>query len=173
MVGLNNGLRVSVFTFSTRQKCRGHELKGDKMQDKNEIAKINHFLTVVSPIVVEVIKTILQSLDWQVKQEGCGPDMVFAIKQDEKEAQFYLHNLFLEIATIDRDAQPLMFDENLRDFDYFLAKMGQLIASKLNVLFKMLGQENMDAAIESITKDAKQYERIRIWRFDNKSTSKK
>ena len=142
------------------------------MQDNNEIAKINHFLAAVSHVVVEVVKTILQSLDWQVKQQGCGLDMVFSIKQDKKEAEFYLHNLFLEIATIDRDAQPLMFDENLRDFDYFLAKMGQLIASKLNVLFKMLGQEDMDAAIESIAKDSKQYERIRIWRFDNKPANK-
>ncbi|MCX5637382.1 MAG: hypothetical protein NTX52_06785, partial [Planctomycetota bacterium] len=75
--------------------------------------------------------------------------------------------------TIDRDAQPLMFDENLRDIDYFLAKMARLIQSKLNVLFQLLGQEDMDAAIESITKDSKQYERIRIWRFDNKPTVEK
>jgi len=143
------------------------------MQDKNEIAEINHFLAVVSPIVVEVIKTILQSLDWQVKQEGCGLDMVFAIKQNDKEAEFYLHNLFLEIATIDRDQDPLQFDENLWDFDYFLAKMARGIQSKLNVLFKMFGQEDMDAAIESITKDSKQYERIRIWRFDSKPTVEK
>ena len=143
------------------------------MQDNNEIAKINQFLTVVSPVVVEVVKSILQSLDWQVKQKGCGLDLAFSIKQDKKEAEFYLRNLFLEIDTIDRDEDPLMFDENLHDFDYFMAKMGQLIASKLNVLFKLLGQEDMDAAVESITKDARQYERIRIWRFDNKPTSKK
>jgi hypothetical protein len=173
MVGLKNELYVLVFTFSTRQKRRCHELKGDEMQDENEIAKINHFLAVVSPIVVDVVKTILQSLDWQVKQQGCGLDIVFAIKQDKKEAQFYLHNLFLEIVTIDRDAQPLMFDENLRDIDYFLAKMARGIQSKLNVLFKMFGHEDMDAAIDSITKDSKQYERIRIWRFDSKPTVEK
>jgi hypothetical protein len=161
------------FTCSVEQQYKHPELKRNEMQDKNEIAKINHFLTVVSPIVVEVIKTILQSLDWQVKQQGCGLDLFFSIKQDEKEAQFYLHNLFLEIATIDRDAQPLMFDENLRDFDYFLAKMARLIQSKLNVLFQLLGQEDIDAAIESITKDSKQYERIRIWRFDSKPTVEK
>jgi len=31
-----------------------------------------------------------------------------------------------------------------------------------------LGQQDIDAAIDNITKDAKQYERIRIWRFDQK-----
>ncbi len=134
----------------------------------NEIAKINQFLAAVSPVIVEVIQTILQSLDLQVKQQGCGLDMAFAIKQDKKEAEFYLHNLFLEIATVDRDQDSLQFDENLRDFDYFLAKMARGIQSKLNVLFKMLGQDDMDAAIESISKDSKQYERIRIWRFDQK-----
>jgi len=143
------------------------------MQDKNEIAKINHFLSVVSPVVVEVVKSIFQALNWQVKQQGFGLDLVFSIKKVEKEVQFHLHNLFLEIAAIDRDAQPLMFDEKLRDFDYFLAKMGQLIASKLNVLFRLFGHEDLNVAIEDIIKDSKQYERIRIWRFDNKPAGKK
>jgi len=173
MVSLNNDLCVLVLTFLVEQQYKHPEMKGNKMQDKNEIAKINHFLSVVSPMVVGVVKTILQSLDWQVEQKGDGLDMVFAIKQDEKAAQFYLHNLFLEIATIDRDEQPLMFDENLRDFDYFLAKMARLIQSKLNVLFQLLGRQDIDAAIEIITKDSKQYERIRIWRFDENDSEQK
>jgi hypothetical protein len=172
MEGLNNELYVLVLTFSVKQQYKYPEMKGIPMQNQIEMEKINHFVSLVSPVVVDIVKTILQSLDWQVKQQGCGLDMVFAIKQDKKEAQFYLHNLFLEIVTIDRDAQPLMFDENLRDFDYFLAKMARGIQSKLNVLFQLLGQEDVDAAIESITKDSKQYERIRIWRFDSKPIGK-
>jgi len=173
MVSLNNGPCVLVLTFLVEQQYKHPEMKGHKMQDKNEIAKINHFLSVVSPMVVEVIKTILQSLDWQVEQKGDGLDMVFAIKQDEKTAQFYLHNLFLEIATIDRDSQPLMFDENLRDFDYFLAKTARIVASRINILLRLIKAENVDAAIENIVQDAKQYERVRIWRFDQTDTDKK
>jgi hypothetical protein len=79
----------------------------------------------------------------------------------------------LEITTIDRDKQPLRFDESLRDFDYFLAKTSRTVASKLNVLFHLFGQEDMDAAIENIAKDAKRYERIRIWRFDRNDSEQK
>jgi len=138
------------------------------MQNQEEIKRMNHFLCMVSPIIIHIVRTILQSLSYEVSQKGSGFDLVFSIKAGEKEAEFYLHNLFLEIATIDRDEQPLRFDENLRDFDYFLSKMARVIQSKLNVLLHFLGAEDVDAAIENITKDAKQYERIRIWKVDQK-----
>lgn len=138
------------------------------MQSQKEIEKINRFLYMALPVVTEIVKTILQSLGYKIYQKGSGLDLVFSIKQNEKEAEFYLQNLFLEIASIDRDEVPLRFDKNLRDFDYFLAKMVRVIESKLRVLFHLFGEEDIDAAIENITKDAKQYERIRIWRFDNK-----
>jgi len=142
------------------------------MQDQIEIAKINAFLSLASPVVVGVVRTILQTLNFQVKEEGDGLELAFSIKRDEKEAKFYFHNLLLEIATIDRDEQPLRFDERLRDFDYFLAKTSRTVASKLNVLFRLFGQEDMEAAIENIAKDAKRYERIRIWRFDRNPNRK-
>jgi hypothetical protein len=72
----------------------------------------------------------------------------------------------LEIVTIDRDEEPLRFDEGLKDFDYFLAKMGRAINSKMRVVFEVLKEDDLDAAVENICKDAKDYERIRIWRFD-------
>jgi hypothetical protein len=143
------------------------------MQNQMEIEKINRFLCMVLPIITEIVKTILQSLNYQVIQKGHGLDLVFSIKSDKKEAEFYLHNLFLEIATVDRDEEPLRFDERLRDFDFFLAKTARVVESKLNVLFHLFGEEDVDAAIENITKDAKQYERIRIWRLDRKPSSER
>jgi hypothetical protein len=143
------------------------------MQNQKEIAKINHFLSLVLPIVVDVARTILQSFDWQVKEEGHGLDLAFSIKSGEKEIKFFMYNLLMEIATIDRDEDPPRFDENLRDFDFFLAKTVRLTQSKLQVLFQLLKEENVDVAIENITQDAKQYERIRIWRFDQKKPTLK
>ena len=136
------------------------------MQNQKEITRINSFLTMVLPIVVDVTKRILQSSDFQVTEKGCGLDLVFLIKHEEKEAEFHLHNLFLEIATVDRDEAQLRFDEKLQDFDYFLAKMVRTLESKLRVLFHLFGDEDVDAAIDNIARDAKQYERIRVWRFD-------
>lgn len=143
------------------------------MQDQMEIAKINAFLSLASPIVVDVVRTILQTLDFQVKEESSGLKLAFSIKRDEKEVKFYFQNLLLEITTIDRDQEPLRFDEDLRDFDYFLGKTSRTVASKLNILFRLFGEQDMDAAIESIARDAKRYERIRIWRFDLNDSKKK
>ena len=136
------------------------------MQNQKEITRINSFLTLVLPAVVDVTKRILQSLDFQVIEKGQGLDKVFSIKAAEKEAEFHLHNLFLEIATVDRDEEPLRFDEKLQDFDYFMNKMIRNVESKLRILFHLFGEEDVEKAIENITKDAKLYDRIRILRID-------
>ena len=80
-----------------------------------ELETIASFLSFVTPVVTELVTAALKSYRWQVKQEGQGLELVFLIKVDEKEIQFNLHNLLLEIATPDRDQQPLQFDEGLRD----------------------------------------------------------
>jgi hypothetical protein len=138
------------------------------MQNQIEIEKINNFLSLVSPVVVAIVKTILQTLGCNIKEEGSGLDLAFHIKSEGREVQFFLNNLLLEIATVDRDEDPFQFDENLRDFDYFLRKTVHVVESKLNVLFQLFGQDDVEAAMENITKDAKQYERIRIWKVDRK-----
>jgi len=143
------------------------------MQDEKEIARINRFLCFVSPIVIAQVKMLLQAAGMDIDQEGHGLDTAFCIRSGGKEAKFFMHNLLLEIATIDRDEEPLRFDENLRDFVFFAAKTARLVESKLNVLSHLFGQEDVDAAIENISQNAEQYERIRIWRFDGKETNKK
>jgi len=42
------------------------------MQNAKEIARINHFLHAVLPIVAEIVRTILQSLGYKVYQKGIG-----------------------------------------------------------------------------------------------------
>jgi len=143
------------------------------MQDQKEMTQINQFLCMITPIVTSQVKMLLESAGLQVEEEGFGLDAGFSIKCGQRQLKFYLQNLLLEIATIDRDEEPLRFDENLRDFDYFLAKTARITESKLNVLFHLFGEEDMDAAIENIAQDAKQYERVRIWRFDQTDTDKK
>jgi hypothetical protein len=138
------------------------------MQNQIEIEKINNFLSSVSPVVVAIVKTILQTLGCDVREEGSGLGLAFHIKSEGKEVQFFLNNLLLEIATVDRDEDPLQFDENLRDFDYFLRKTAHVVESKLNVLFQLFGQDDVEAAIENIGQLAKQYERIRIWKVNQK-----
>lgn len=143
------------------------------MQNDKETDRINNFLCMVSPIVAGFAKSQLLSTGLQVTQEGRGLSTAFSVKKNDREAKMYLQNLLLEIATIDRDEEPLRFDENLRDFDFFLAKTARLTESKLKVLFHLFGEDDVDTAIENIAKDAKQYERIRIWQIDQKKTTRK
>jgi len=145
-------------------------MRKNRQQNSNQAGRISQFLTFILPIVAEIVKRALQSSDLNVNQEGFGLDMAFSIKAGEKEIKFYLHNLLLEIATIDRDEVPLRFDEKLRDFDYFLAKTIHLTESKLKVLFHLLREDDVQIALKNISLDSKQYERIRIWQFD-KGTS--
>ena len=138
------------------------------MQNQTEITKITQFLHLISPIVADVVRTFLQAIKLQVTEQGSGLDLAFQIRLGEKEAKLFLHNLLLEIATIDRDEEPLRFDERLNDFESFLKKATHLTSGRLCMLLRLLGEDDLDKAVESICADANQYERIRIWRFDQK-----
>ena len=93
---------------------------------------------------------LCQSTGAKVREQGRGLDLSLLIKSGKKKTKFFLHNLFLEIATVDRDDDPLRFDERLRDFDFFLAKMTRLAQNKLKIIFHLLLEEDVDAAIFGI-----------------------
>ena len=145
-------------------------MRSNYNQNCDQAIKISRFLATATPIVVEIVKSILRTCDCQIEQKGSALELALTIKKDEKEAEFYLQNLLLEIACVDRDEKPLRFDEYLLDFDYFLTKTARITQSKLKVLFHLLREEDADVAIENISRDANQYERIRIWKFDHKPT---
>ena len=142
-------------------------------QKEQDNERINRFIYLVLPLVTAFVKTILESCGLQVEKQGQGLDTAFSISKDSKNTKMYLHNLLLEIATIDRDEKPLRFDERLQDFDFFMTKAARLIESKLRILFHLLGQEDMDKAIEKITQEAKHYQRIRILKIDQKKQDDK
>ena len=139
------------------------------MRNQKEIERINRFICLVSPIVAESIKNLLRLAGLEVSQQSQGLSTVLSIEKDDKQAKMYLHNLLLEIATIDRDEEPLRFDARLRDFNFFTAKTVRLTQSKLKIFFHLFAEEDMDAVIENISQEAKDYERIRIWQFDRKN----
>ena len=84
------------------------------------------------------------------------------------EARFYLQNLFLGIATVDRDREPLKFDERLKDTELLVGKIAHCVESKLRVFFLLLDETDIDAALNKIARDAEQYERVRTWTFYRK-----
>jgi hypothetical protein len=133
------------------------------MQEKE---KITRFIAFALPVVCDLVEKLFTSLGFQIEKKGKGLQTYFEISSGEKEIQFHIHNLILEIATIDRDQNPLRFDEKLSDFDYFAQKTTRLTESKLKVLVRLLGEDDVDKAIEQISTDSDDYERIRIWKIE-------
>jgi hypothetical protein len=119
------------------------------------------------PFILCSTKSFLQAAGLKVEEENYGMDTTLHIKSGKKEIALYMGNLFLEVATVDRDERPLRFDERLCRFDYFIDKVSRAVLSKLKILFILLGHEDIDEAMESITDLAADYERIRIVKLDN------
>ena len=138
------------------------------MNNQTEITKINIFLTLTAPVVIGFVKTLLDAADFEVTQEGSGSDFAFGVKSGEQYIKFFLQNLLLEIATVDRDAEPLKFDERLADVDFFLSKTADVVESKLRILPLLLGETDVDTAIENVISQADKYERLRIIKLDQK-----
>lgn len=138
------------------------------MQDPNEITKINEFLSLAAPFVISRVKMLFESLGLEVQEEGRDNDLAFIIKSGEVKVTFLPYNMMLDIASLDRKAIPLKFDENVWQLDFFLAKTAPIIESKLRVVFETLAADGLDMAIERVCKGARSDERLRVWKFDPK-----
>jgi len=134
------------------------------MDRDQEAVKIAGFLTVAAPTITRLARMVLESHRYQVREEGVGFELVLSISTGHGEVRFFLRNLFLEVATLDRDEEPLRFDQDLLDFGYFLSKTADLIRSKLKLLLHLLETESVEEACKKIQADASGYERVRIWR---------
>ena len=137
------------------------------MEEDLEILKIGNFLSGVQPIVVEYVRTILKPHGFEIQETGSGLNISLSIKSKGKEVTFCLCNLLLEIATVDRDTEPLKFDERILDFPSFLLKLAHLTEAKLRILFCILEEDNPEAAIKRIEANSAGYERILICHFDD------
>ena len=115
-----------------------------------ELAKIARFLGVLAPFIQETVKRSLVASGFEVVASGKGFNLSYDIRHEDKRAVFYFRNMYLEIATIDRDTEPLQFDERLGDYRYFLSKTFNVIKSKLDILHKLLKSKDTDKTIDEI-----------------------
>jgi hypothetical protein len=128
--------------------------------------KIWSFVEFIAPLVSAIATALIRSAGWQVSQTGSGRDTILTIQDKDRQFQFFLENLLLEIVTVDRDAQPLVFDESILEPETFLKKTLRALASKLNILFCFMAEADVEAAVDKISRQAENYERIRILRMD-------
>lgn len=141
------------------------------MPNQADSLKISQFLAVMTPVIATIVKRALRSYGLSVEEQGQGLKTVFVIKFGEKQVEFHLHNLLLEITTIDRDEQPLRFDEKLTDIVHFMTKTIRITEDKLKILTTVLSEENPEAAIAKIRKESNRYERINFWTVDPKEVN--
>lgn len=141
------------------------------MQDPNEIEKINDFLSQAAPFVISQVKMLFESLGLEIKEEGSGADLAFLIKSGKTKLKFLPYNMMLDIASIDRKATPLKFDQNVWDLSFFLAKTGHVVETRMRFIFQMLTANNTDEAVERVCRLIKSGEEVHIWELDPENTA--
>jgi hypothetical protein len=119
-------------------------------QDDIESNKIAAFLTVTGKVIAEIVRLLLVRFGCRVSVKGQGLELQYDVACGDMKATLYFRNLYLEIATLDRDADPLQFDEKLSDYTYFLSKASFVIRSKLEILLKLLKSEDVNKTIDEI-----------------------
>jgi len=128
------------------------------MQNQSETEKINQFISTVSPIIVGHVRLMFEATGAKVHQHGRGLEVVLSIKSGKKEIRFSLQNLFLEVATIDREEVAPRFDEKLLDYNFFLDKMLRSARSKTRILFQLLLEQDVDIATEGTNQNRELYD---------------
>jgi len=138
-----------------------------KFKTEKDRQQIEKFLNLIGNLITGMVRRILLEKRFKVKEEGEGLNLIFEVHKDKSShyAKFYFHNLFLEIATKDRDAERLEFDERLVDSGYSLFKTLRIVESKMKPLLLAMSEENPKKGIEKVMKLAPKYERLRVlWR---------
>jgi len=139
----------------------------NSIQDCPETHKIADFLSANEQVITEIVKKLLIMCNCDVLTNGQGLELRFYLSFGETKAVFYFRNLFLEIATIDRDADPLQFDDKLHDYHYFMSKASFIIKSKLEILLRLLKSDDTDKTIDEIFNEFNG-ERIIIEKIENR-----
>lgn len=130
-----------------------------------------------SSIVHECVEQILESKGFSYEKRKKGWEEFYEIKAKDKsdvKVEFFLHNLYLEIATKDRDLEPLEWDSRLLDFSFFRKKIADVISSKIRPLLIAFSTDDAKKLDERLTKLAKNEGfRMRMWRWDKEEDKEK
>lgn len=124
-----------------------------------------------SSYVHRCVEMILQKEGCSYEKKKTGWDEFYEIRVEGKsdaKVQFFLYNLYLEIATKDRDIKPLEWDTQLLDFSFFKEKMADVIYSKIRPLLVTLSTDDAKEMDEKLTKLAKggNYAHMRMGHWD-------
>ena len=111
-----------------------------------------------SPVVKRCVQEILEKEGYSYEKKLGGWEEFFEVKTKDGrdgKAEFFLKNLYLEIATKDRDDELLEWDARLLDFSFFREKVTGVISSKIRPLLIILSTDDTEKMEEKLTEWAK------------------
>lgn len=109
------------------------------MQNRIENPKINQFIQgMLEQNCVDFIKVHLQAAFQDVQQKGTGLDAVFHINFNGNKTKFFVKDLLIELAAIDKNEEPLRYDEDLCRLQYFQAKFEMVSTKMINLMLEQL-----------------------------------
>ena len=128
-----------------------------------------------SPVVKGCVQHILkkEGYSWETKEKGWEEFFEITVKnRSDTTVQFFLHNLYLEIATKDRDDELLEWDMKLFDFSFFREKVIRIIFEKIRPLFIALSTDDTEKLKKKLRQFAKDEGfRMRMAIFDENKGS--
>lgn len=143
----------------------------NEKQVKQEYIKINLFLNKAAPLVLNLLEDIFRDHNIDFTRAGQGLNMKYDLKKGQLSSTMFLGNLFLEIATVDRDSEPLIYDKRLNDFKFFIARLKDVINSKIAVLIPLMEGKDIEEAKKIAKKRHSSYERFIIKELDPENMS--
>jgi hypothetical protein len=116
---------------------------------------------LIGPVVLKMIEAEFTARKLSYERCGTGFDICYKVGKDSHSTILYIHNLMFEILTVDRDANPLEFDERILKSDYCMHKIAGQVASKLFVLFAWLDGKSAKEIADMVQTEGN-YERFRL-----------
>ena len=129
-------------------------------QAKWESHKISMFLVKAAPLIMTLLEMTFRHYGIGFTRGGKGLSMKYDLKKGKLSSKMFLNNLFLEVATVDRDSNPLRYDHRLNSFQFFMNRVKDVINSKLAVLLPLMDGKSPEEAGKIAKKLHPDYERF-------------
>jgi len=130
----------------------------DASQVRFEYDKIDQCLKKAAPLALKLLEAAFTDNNIDFTLTGTGLDMKYELSKGKFGSSMFMRNLLLEIATVDRDTEPLRYDYRLDDMEFLFRRIVETVGSKLAVLLPVMNGKG----IKSVRKLAPNYERLKI-----------
>lgn len=127
-----------------------------------EFEKIDRCIKKIAPLVLATLQSVFKEHGMAYELTGKGSDLKYTLKKGPIECSMFLRNLFLEIATIDRDTTPLYYDTRCDNPEFLAKRMYDIVGSKLAPLLPLMSGTDPSQIEKIAWQSHPNYERFRV-----------